>query len=298
VNALNPNETTVTVNGSVSSVSSSLNPVPVPLPANTPIYIYYDANINFYNSTIPYTTPSYSIIPYLDYCAFSPNSNGCSLANYLSPKLYSGIEANTTDYSTQFNSTGQCAPEPKSLLVTGNFLQCNIYPQNKFNLPQYGMGADAQPEYCVPVYPNGTGYLTSQLGLVHIAKTNANGDFSYSFNVCGTGNDKVTATYYGWPPPEPINFTQTPISQAANFFGCSGATCQKYPEYNYSNAPASASQSFNIGLYELSFGNISGYGIPLLAAAVVAALVIISLRSSKPPKLPIKKIFISRKRNV
>ncbi|MEM3827514.1 MAG: hypothetical protein QXR58_02855, partial [Candidatus Micrarchaeaceae archaeon] len=298
VNALNPNETKITVNGSAAQISSVLNPTPIPL-KDSPIYLYYDANLNFYNGSVPYTTPSFSIIPYLDYCAFAPGAQGCTLSNYLSPNQYSGIEANTTDFSTQFNSTGQCPAEPKSLLAVGNFIQCNIYQGNKWGLPQYGTSATGKPEYCVPVYTNGTGYLTSQLGLVDIAKTDSAGNFSYSFNVCGTGNDKIIAAYYGWPPPEPVLFSQPPLSNSLGFAGCSGGACSSYQEYNYSVAPTSASQSFNIGLYELSFGNISAYGLTLLAAVVAVALAIASLRVRKSGAKPaVKKVFISRKRNI
>ncbi|MGC8647944.1 MAG: hypothetical protein ACP5SJ_00395 [Candidatus Micrarchaeia archaeon] len=268
VNALNPNETEISVNGTAYSIASAISPVQEPLPEGSPIYIYYDTNLNFYNKSVPYSSPSFSIIPYLDYCAFSPSAQGCSLADYLSQQEYSGIEANTIDFNTQYNSTDQCAPEPNSLLATGNFLQCNIYPQNKWNLPQYGLNGQAQPEYCVPVYQNGTGYLTSQLGLVSVVPVNSIGAFSYTFNVCGTGNDRVIAQYYGWPPPEPVVIPQVPLSlSATDFYGCK-SNCQNYYEYNFSIAPATASQLVNIGLYELSFGNINTFIILAFSVSI------------------------------
>ncbi len=286
VNALNPNETKINVNGTAYSLASTISPVPVPLPSGSPIYIYYDTNLNFYNSSVPYDTPVSSIVPYLDYCAFSPNAQGCSLADYLSPKEYSALESNTIDFKTQLNATGQCSPEPKSLLAVGNFVQCNIYPNNQWGLPQYGVGAVAQPEYCVPVYQNGTGYLTSQLGLVHIAKTNSEGAFSYNFSVCGTGSDSVAVKYYGWPPPEPIEVSQVPLSSSAtDFSGCNGGKCNTYEEYNFSMAPDSASQSFNIGLYELGLGNIDFITLIIFISAVAAIFAIFSTRARSRPKV-------------
>ena len=278
VNAINPNETSIAVQGEIGTIDTILNPTQQPL-AGSPIYIYYNGNLNFYN----YTTPSGNAYrTWSDYCAFAPGALGCSLANYLSAvnTPIQSLETNTIDFSTQLNSSGECAAEPKSMLTLGNFIQCNIYPNNKWNLPRSGTTESGSYEYCVPVYTNGTGYLTSQFGLVGIATTNSSGMFSYTFNACGTGNDKVTASYYGWPPPEPVTVYQPPLSNATQNCAVSGV-CQNYQEYNYYIAPTSTSQTVNIGLYELSFGDVGAYALAAFAACVAATLFFLHKRSSR-----------------
>ena len=284
VNAINPNETAITVTGSVGTVNSIINPTLQPL-AGVPIYLYYNANLNFYDANvIPYATIPSSVNDYLDYgdsCAFSSSSQGCSLANYLSPvnTFIQTKETNFIDFHTQYNSINECAPEPKSLLQTGNFVQCNINPGNAWNLPQSGLTGTGNYEFCVPVYSNGTGYLTSQLGLAGIATTASNGVFSYTFNTCGTGNDRVIASYFGWPPPEPITVYQPSLSDSLQF-GCASGNCQNYQEYNYYLAPANASQTVNIGLYELSFGNVGTLSLLAFTAAVALLMLYMYRRAS------------------
>ncbi len=265
-NVNNPNSTTININGSAGYYPSIFSATPVPLPADSSIYIYYDTDINFYNSTTSFISDPSAYYQYALQCAFS-GSSSCSFANpvYTNQQpLGQGTlgpeESNVTTYNPQYNTTGQCPLEPNSLLLTPSANQCNIY--GSFGLKSTETSANGNTLYCIPDYANGTGVFSTQLGLVNVAKTDSNGNFNISFNSCGTGTARIVADYYGWPPPEPGIFFQPAlqggISTAANML-----------EFNYSISPGSSIQSFPLGSYYLSYNNVE-----IIIAFAIAAIFI------------------------
>ena len=133
ISPTNTNQTAVTVNGlAVYSTPGG----PVPVPKDTPIYLYYDTNINYLNATSCPDGSSCTGSNPLGYyknaiiCAFAPTTKSCVLANPLStltqPQPVGAQEANTTAFHTDTNATGGCAPQPNSLLVLPKY-NCNIY---------------------------------------------------------------------------------------------------------------------------------------------------------------------------
>jgi len=300
-NALNPNESTVSVTGTALNCKISQLEGCNPMPTGSKVYIYYDTNLGYYNSTVTPSSDAADYYNYAIYCAFSPLSTGCALANptYAWTWLDNGGTYTHTDNSTgtaeannypsfhsQFNSSSggtACSNEPNSLLAVSTSLNCNIY--GNYGLPKtksYPTGM----AYCVPTFANGTGQLTTQLGLVGIASTAANGSFSETFNVCGTGTAKIIANYYGAPSPEPMLFKQPDILNATyaptQFAGI--GTNLNTLEYNYSYAPYYASQAFPIGIYALSYG--SGDAIVAVAIAVVAMALALMVQRKKAPRVP------------
>jgi hypothetical protein len=277
----NTNETTITVNGIAGYYPSAFSTQLSPLPANSPIYLYYDTNINFYTDGLSPSTNPAAYYAYAEQCAFGTGSD-CTLANPVFssnvPPLGQGAIgsqlANVVTFNTQYNSLGQCPPQPTSLLTPANTWECNIY--GDFGLPQTGTSANGNIEYCVPDYVNGTGVLTSQLGLLGVATTNSAGDFGYTFTACGTGTARIQANYYGSPSPQPQVFYQPPLQQPQS----SNTAEQLRPllipsiEFNYSVAPNSTYTSLNIGTYYLSFGDITSVAVMALAGAIAIYLII------------------------
>ena len=277
VNPINPNETKVNVVGNAGFRSGILGLKYTPLPAGSPIYIYYDTNINYYNSS---TTPSSNPTAYYTYalkCAFSTNATGCQYSNPLAT-ITQGVyasEANTINFATSYNSIGpdECANESKSLLAVpiSPPAVCNIYGDNGLPSVKYSPMLGAY-EYCIPEYANGSGTsFTSQLGLVKTVYTNSSGGFSASFNVCGIGQERVIAQYYGNPPPEPNIIYQPPLklSNGTNYDLLINE--EKTFEYNYSYAPNATVEGVTIGNYALDFGNL-GMLATAGTIAIVAAL--------------------------
>jgi hypothetical protein len=277
----NTNETTIAVNGIAGYYPSAFSTNLSPLPANSPIYIYYDTNINFYTDALNPASDPAGYYAYAEQCAFG-STQGCALAN---PVLSSNIPyvgqgdlgpqlANVVTFNTQYNSIGQCPPQPTSLLTPSNTWECNIY--GDFGLPQTGRSANGNIEYCVPDYANGTGVLTSQLGLIGIAKTNSAGAFGYTFTACGTGTARIQANYYGYPSPQPQVFYQPPLQQPES----TGPSAELNPlivpsiEFNYSIAPNSTYTSFALGTYYLSFGEITPFVLMAIAGAFVIYVII------------------------
>ena len=270
VSPINANETTINVTGVAGYYPSIFSYLPTPIPTGSKIYIYYDTNINFYNTS--YSSQSASAYAeYQQMCAFSPTSI-CTLANpanasQTAPAPNGNSFLTYPSFNTQYNSSGECSAEPKSLLNLTKY-NCNIY--GNYSLPETGTTASGNIEYCLPQFLNGTGILTSQIGYVGTTTTNSTGGFSIKFPVCGTGTGKVIASYYGLPLPQPHTYHQTPLqlsalyrvcTQSEPFVGCvkySAPTWlyNAYPEYTYTYAPNETSSSFPIGSYALSFGNI------------------------------------------
>ncbi len=215
VDVTNPNDTTITVNGVAGTYNSQFSSTLNPLPANSKIYIYYDTNLNFYNSTV--SPPSSKYYQYAQRCAFAANVINCPVADPLSTltQAVNGVtEANAVTFHTQYQSGTTCAPEPKSMLNVPNYYQCSIFGANSLPETRSLPSDPSVTEYCMPIFSNGIGIFTSQLGMVNVVNTNGAGDFNYAFNVCGTGEAKISATYYGWPPPEPQQFSQSPLSSS------------------------------------------------------------------------------------
>jgi hypothetical protein len=276
VNVINPNQTLVKINGTAGYYPSIFSITPIPLPPGSSIYLYYDTNINFYNTTnTPLNNPA-SYYKYAEQCAFSGIS-GCTFANPLftqTPPLGQGglgpLESNIVTFHTQYNSIGECPQEPNSLLLIPNTVECNIY--GDYGLPATGTSVTGNTLFCIPDYTNGTGVLSSELGLIGILQPNSIGYFNYTFNVCGTGSGRVVAAFYGWPPPQPTYFTQTPleVSAATQLAAAGKPVLITSPEFNYTTAPNSTTLSFLTGTYYLSFGSIG-----IIAAIVIATLIIL-----------------------
>ncbi len=316
VSTSSPNETFLQVNGSAVFFPGFLSTTPYPLPKGTPIYLYYDTNLDFYNASyngqaaagFPLITNGAALpndyLAYEERCRFSPNPVGCVLANPLSELEFSNgqvvpgqqnitgmDEANYITFHPQYNSiaSNTCSNESPSLLQIAN-VSCNIYdsptpPYGPNKLPPFEAPTTSRPYalYCEPEYNNGTGILTSQLGLMGIVHTNTAGTFSYNTNVCGTGTGRIIAQYYGYPPPEPQIFNQPAISQSAGtgefsqfFLANDIATA----EFNYSFAPNETLTSFPIGSYILSYGDISVIITIVLVAAVVLTLVLLRMHGN------------------
>ena len=295
ISPTNTNQTSVTVNGlAVYSTPGG----PVPVPKGTPIYLYYDTNINYLNATSCPNGASCTNQNPLGYyknaiiCAFAPTSKSCVLANPLStltqPQPVGAQEANITSFHTDTNSTGACAPQPNSLLVLQKY-NCNIYGSDGTtnNIPtvQWDQNANNSQggyQYCLPVFNNGTGMFTTQLGLVKIVKTDQNGNFSGAFTACGTGINHVTAYYYGANAPEPIIAVQSPLSQSAGAAEFSTSCTIKSSEFNYTYSPNSTTTDFSIGSYALSIGAISIIGLVIALGA--SMVIIFMMRNRAKPK--------------
>lgn len=148
--------------------------------------------------------------------------------------------------------------------------------------------------YCVPNFDNGTGTFTSQIGLLPskthtitsvanaiinggTTQTDSNGNFIYSFTVCGSGSGKILASYYGAPFPQPVSVTQSPLSLSAVPNSKLPASQQVTSmQYAYTFMPASAAGAFLLGSYALSFGSLE---TPIAIAAVAAVIIALLLRS-------------------
>ena len=286
VNATNPNRTVLHINGTLSWTPEYTGDH-IRLKGGY-VYVYYDTNLN----TIGYNAsrdPQDAAL-----CAFGnmTQTGECALANpVLNDTGYTlsqeSIHANIITYSTQFNSSADCAPPPNSLLTPANQIWtfCNIYPNvsaasnpHVTNLcPRTAQGAT---QYCAPVYANGTGICTSQMGLIGIYKTNSSGYFNTNVTACGVGSAKIIAQYYGAPTPQPISAKQSPLGYAANpSYGASGDIPFTVPNYTWS--PATSAQSFTIGSFLLSLGSISVLPIILLVCASLIAYGVIRHRTRK-----------------
>ncbi|MEM0147334.1 MAG: hypothetical protein QXF85_02685, partial [Candidatus Micrarchaeaceae archaeon] len=276
----NTNQTIVQVRGSAYTPSTVLGGAPVPI-AGQDIYLYYDRDINFigYNAVIDPVNAilcSYgsNTISYNAVASTTQSNPNCVLSN---PDWY-GLtnNANTITYAPSFNSLGVCNPPPNSLLVQ-NYEQCNIYSAA---CPATGYGAT---QYCVPIYSNGTGICTSQLGLFAIAKTDANGQFSANVVACGggssLGNGEIMAEYYG-SPMQPLSATLLPLAAEANDINLAApyATPLTTNELNYYYAPNVTYVGVTIGEYLLSIGNISAIAVAAVAVLATALLILKSHR--------------------
>ncbi len=318
VNVYNSNQTLLNITGTAGEVYGIYSKKFSPVPKGSDIYLYYDNPLNYYNST---ESPAVSsqladYYTYAEKCAYDANySASCSMASPLNQYIQGStgaVEANAISYNPQYNSSGVCPPPPKhSLLNITVPVDCSINNDTSMVPANTGIGniaAVPYNRYCEPEFTNGTGILTSQLGLMAIVTTNSTGGFSTNtITACGTGTGQIIAKYYGASAPEPQIYTQPSIansvlsfspnynnylsfikfceyydpatkceSEGAQYFGIPPNPIATY-EYNYSIAPNQTSESFNVGSYYLSMGDIS-IALTLVAIAGIIAYQISSKR--------------------
>jgi hypothetical protein len=280
----NANQVTVTVTGTLQYPSlNGMQPL-----ADANVFIYYDTNLNYYNPKYsPVDADPMQYFTYALQCAFATSSSSCQLANPLSTTTQPGsgyvaitsgsFESQVPTFATQFNAIGQCDPPPTSLLAAlPNFNQCNIFGD-------YGLSpvdTDTKPTlYCLPVYMNGNGIFTSQLGLINVVQTDQNGNFAAQFTTCGSGAETVTAEFYGSPPPQPVTIQQPSLQYSANSLP-SIQPMATSNVLNYIYSPASQAVTILIGNNILGFGSIDMAAMLVLAFA----LLILFVRSLMPAK--------------
>ena len=279
VNSLNSNQTTLYINGTAGFQPISGNFIPL---KGGSIYLYYDTNLNYY--TLASSPESPSGAAQADICAFGNTINGnCQVAN---PSLTGdGQWSNVVTYHSSYNalSPGTCIPPANSLLQTPKY-DCNIYGSFKtssgstVSLPKTGT-IDGNTAFCDPYFSNGTGLLTSQMGLIGIATTNSIGNFSLKTTACGTGFAQVTAIYYGAPGNQPAFTFQAALPYSANP-NTNTNYAFSFNQLSYTWAPNNTAESIPIGLLLLNYGNI--YEIPAIAA--LAAVAVLALLRSKGTK--------------
>jgi hypothetical protein len=273
VDQSNSNQTVLTVNGVVGSYSN-FGATFTPLPTSQPVYLYYNNNLNYveYN---PVHDPLDAVL-----CAYdlnNPKTQPC----LQSDPMYNGRSTNAGQitFATSYNSPGGvCNPPPNSLLAQ-SWTPCNIDNALGFSAtcPTNGAGAE---QFCMPVFANGTGECTSQLGLFGIVYPDANGDFSTTITACGSRQDEITAQYYGWAPEQqPVSVLQVPLALSENNVntpGSAGAAAITGNELDYYYSPTQTTATFEIGLFELNYGEI---GIAALGVGVLTVLAIIAARA-------------------
>ncbi len=287
VSATNANQTLLNITGTAGYVSGIYSKRFVPLPKGSKIYLYYDTPLNYYNSTESPSVSSQFInyYTYAEKCAFGANPGAkCDFANPLSEYIQGStgsMEANTISYHPQYNSSGVCpAPPRHSLLNVTVPVDCSIYNDTAVVPAGASVGnipAAPYARYCEPEFINGTGVLTSQLGLAAILTTNSTGGFSSNtITSCGTGTSQVIAKYYGGPGPEPQIYSQPSIANSILSLSPTQTAISMY-EYNYSFAPNQTTSSFNIGSYYLSMGDIS----MVLTLAALAGIIAYQMSSKR-----------------
>lgn len=285
VSTTNYNQTTLQISGSTGEYayngfnSVTINFIPL---SGASVYLYYGHDMNYVDSSgNPLSAQNAQL------CAFgSPSSpyltgtypSACNPANPEWQGFQSG--AGTVNYATQYASGGACSPPPNSLLY-GTKYTCDIYGnQLSATCPS---GANGGQAYCYPLSSNGLGVCTTQLGLMGIATTNTLGAFTFNTVACGIGQVTIAAAYYG-DSLQPITITQSSLLSSANTL-IPGA--QDVPGtfngVNYYWIPNQTAAVAEIGLFELSFGEIGA--IALLAAAAAALLILFYRGSSGRKRL-------------
>jgi len=286
VSGSNSNQTALTITGNLN-YTPPFSTQQIPMNGGT-VYLYYDTNLGFQNYG-PYSDPAN-----VQLCAFGFGANvpqNCQLA--IPGWLYGGTTLNPNaelpTYHASTSASGSCLAPPNSLLQPVQY-NCNIYGSDGktkiSNTCPVNSGGNNQ--WCDPIFSNGTGLCTSQLGLIGSATTNANGAFSKTINACGYGYANIKAVFYGAPSagsgspgistvtPEPIKVTQSPIAYAYNP-SYSGPQDTFYTT-DYSWAPAQSTTSFPIGALLLSYGNI-GY-IYILTGGIIVGLLLFATRKA------------------
>ncbi|MEM4072190.1 MAG: hypothetical protein QXL63_02510 [Candidatus Micrarchaeaceae archaeon] len=276
VSITNANSTMITITGrAYYNLLYGLKTVPL---QNAPIYLYYGKDIN-YNKTLSANE--------ISLCAYSPNSIGtsnCTLAN----PMWKGLtnNADTITYAPAYNSSGECPMPPKSLIAPVNsvYTMCNIYGVDNIqqSCPNSALG---NTQYCIPLYSNGTGICTPQLGLMGIATTNSLGYFTFNTVACGIEQGvPIIAKFYG-EPIEPITVTQPGLALSANTLTIASQSLPReftFTAINYTWSPNETATSVDIGLAELSFGNLDALiGIALVAGLLAVAAIARKIRQKR-----------------
>lgn len=288
VSAGNSNQTTLTITGNLN-YSPPFSTQQIPMGGGT-VYLYYNTNIGFQNYN-PDTDPAN-----VQLCAFGFGASvpqNCQLAT--PGWLYGGTTINPNaelvTYHASTSASGSCQAPPSSLLQPVQY-NCNIYgTDGKKQIPDLcPINSGGNNQWCEPVFSNGTGLCTSQLGLIGSATTDSNGLFSKTITACGYGYANIKAVFYGAPSagssplgistatPEPITVKQSPIEYAYNP-SYSGPQDTFYTT-DYSWAPAQSSTSFPIGALLLSYGNI-GYIYILAGVIIVGLLLFTAMKAGK-----------------
>ena len=292
VSGSNSNQTALTISGNLN-YTPVFGTQKVPMSGGI-VYLYYDANLGFKDYS-PYSDPAN-----VQLCAFGFGANvpsDCQLA--IPGWLYGGTTLNTNanlpTYHASTGSSGSCIAPPNSLLQP-NVYNCNIYGtdgKNKIS-DSCSINSGGNSQWCEPIFANGTGMCTSQLGLIGSATTNANGFFSTTINACGYGYANIKAVFYGAPSsaasaasgsagistvtPEPITVKQSPIEYAYN--PSYSGTQDTFYTTDYSWAPTQSSTNFPIGALLLSYGNM-GYIYILFGVIIVGLLLFATRRTGR-----------------
>ncbi len=276
----NANFTKITINGTVGYYTYFGQKF-TPLQGGH-IYLYYGSDINF----VGYNALQYPANATL--CEYGSNAITQSSNCILSNPIWTGLQANAnvTTYAPSFNASGECSMPSNSLLAPVNsiYTLCNIYASNPFGLSQFcpptGVG---KQQFCLPLFSNGTGICTSQIGLINISTTNSYGNFSYTTNACGIQqNIPIIAKFYGSPPPEPIYSNVILLGQSAlDPYDASQYVSYNVEMINYTWSPAEAASTIDIGMVLLSFGSIEELSIFASVALVAAILLAQMYLSSK-----------------
>ncbi|MGI0100508.1 MAG: hypothetical protein ACREBH_02195 [Candidatus Micrarchaeaceae archaeon] len=285
----NPNQTSVTVQGSAYYITPTGTH---PVPSGSPIYLYWDDNINYYNITSSSTSDPTGYYTNALLCAIAPSTKNCVLANPLSTQTQqqpSGAqEASAVSFHTVASSSGTGCPAAANSLLQPIVYNCNIYGSNGLTAVRLDPSDPSAYQYCLPSFTNGTGQFTSQLGLIGVVDTSSNGVFTDTFNACGVGQDRVIAQYYGNNQPEPMLVSQTYLAASASNseFGSkiNPNTVVKYPEYDYSDAPNATTTQFEIGTYALGYGAVNAAELILTAATVLIIMFGIDMKRARKPK--------------
>ncbi|MFP3289525.1 MAG: hypothetical protein RXO35_03830 [Candidatus Micrarchaeota archaeon] len=279
VDPSNANQTTLYITGN-ATYFDGVKYVPL---ADNSIYIYFNNNINY----MQYNALLYPVNAIL--CAYNSMVSGpCTLANPAFTSL--SQNANVITYYPQYNASGECGPPPTHLYNPPVY-NCNIYGNG---LPATCNSIVLQSgqeitQWCIPLAYNGMGVCTSQIGLMGIATTDSNGNFSFTANACGIGTASITAEFYGYPYNEPATVTQPYLSNSATlYYDLEGGLVNNVPSslatfqvLNYTWSPNETTLSpVTLGLSELSYGSISIIWL-LGLAAIAIILMYITARSKK-----------------
>ena len=292
VSSTNANQTMLHITGVAGFTQLGGQFIPL---SNNVIYLYYDTNINYVDANgnpfggLGSASDSLNLgtIGNLQtalkdqiLCAFSSQGgiSNCMQADPNSQNPLENAVAQQVTFAPSFNGLSQtCSPPPNSLLAPMS-LSCNIYgndgnAQHK-QLPQTcPISSAGNTQYCEPLYANGTGICTSEIGLMAMPKTDSNGAFSFNTPVCGYGTASIMASFYGYPANEPITVIQNPLSYANKTVPYSQGS---FLALNYTATPNATIASTQIGELLLSFGRVD---VLYAVAVIVLVISIMAVRS-------------------
>jgi hypothetical protein len=253
----NMNLTHVTIKGNLSKViyDATTNSFRYE-PLSGVVYIYVNRNINYCNRDCSKSLAEQNPLQAI-FCSINGN---CLLANPLN--------FTTDGKTTQYTAASTINYHPSNPLDKKNTI-CNIYGDTYPS--SCSKDNKGNTYWCLPVYPNGTGYCTSQIGLITIVDTGENyvtdickvynNNFRCDFDIYGFGlGEKVILKYYGFP-----NFEKT------------------YNGYieNYKYLPATTILSLNYGVLPLRFGNFVSISVVFIILISIGFVFILKRKKSK-----------------